>query len=481
MPKKLSGWLRLLAPVLVTLSQNACADRIKVVEDADIVKITVAEKPVLSCVRKANPFKPYVKELFTPSGLQVLLDSPPDHVHHHGLMYAINAANVEFWGEEGPVGSQVVVKEEPVAQSMRNGREEATIAQVLDWRNAEGKSLLMERRRITVRDMGETGPTLVTWESSFTPPEGAALAKIWGRHYFGMGMRFAPEMYESGRFFNASGQEGEEIRGTERVARADWCAFASKPGGKPVTVAVFDHPGNPRKPAAWFTMTQPFCYVSATLNLYKQRMILKSGETLNVAYGIALWDTEATQQQIADTRRAWIESAPAIKNLEVWESTHVNIAGPEFGTKVDASSIFGPDYAAAKAVDGRWAVRETDKWNSANGIIPHYLRFDLGVARTIDRVRIWHEGIMDDGDPSTTSDYRLQRSDKPWGPWIDVCDPVVGNAEPVAEHVFAPVKARYLRMLISTGEQKEATAFGRIYEIQIYSPKAAVETESAVK
>ena len=45
------------------------------------------------------PFKPYVKELFTSSGINVLLDAPPDHLHHHGLMFACAVNNVDFWGE----------------------------------------------------------------------------------------------------------------------------------------------------------------------------------------------------------------------------------------------------------------------------------------------------------------------------------------------------------------------------------------------
>jgi hypothetical protein len=36
-----------------------------------------------------NQFKPYVRELYTLRGENVLRDAPPDHLHHHGLMYAV--------------------------------------------------------------------------------------------------------------------------------------------------------------------------------------------------------------------------------------------------------------------------------------------------------------------------------------------------------------------------------------------------------
>ena len=51
-------------------------------------------------------FKPYVKELFTPGGVQILRDSPFDHKHHHALMFAITADGVNFWEETPGCGLQ---------------------------------------------------------------------------------------------------------------------------------------------------------------------------------------------------------------------------------------------------------------------------------------------------------------------------------------------------------------------------------------
>ena len=54
--------------------------------------------------------KPYVRELAPLGGENVLRDSPFDHKHHHGLMFAIKVNGVNFWeetpgcGYEKPVG-----------------------------------------------------------------------------------------------------------------------------------------------------------------------------------------------------------------------------------------------------------------------------------------------------------------------------------------------------------------------------------------
>jgi hypothetical protein len=44
---------------------------------------------VLLYAHAKTQFKSYVRELITTRGINVLRDAPPDHLHHHGLMYAI--------------------------------------------------------------------------------------------------------------------------------------------------------------------------------------------------------------------------------------------------------------------------------------------------------------------------------------------------------------------------------------------------------
>ena len=84
-------------------------------------------------------------------------------------------------------------------------------------------------------------------------------------------------MDSGGRFFNADDKQGEIVRGDERLTPVKWCAYSAKADGKPVTVAVFDHPHNFRYPASMFTMSTPFAYLSATCNEWKQPITIKAG------------------------------------------------------------------------------------------------------------------------------------------------------------------------------------------------------------
>jgi hypothetical protein len=86
---------------------------------------------------------------------------------------------------------------------------------------------------------------------------------------------------------------------------AKWCAYTAKADGKRVTVALFDGPTNPRHPNKIFTMSPPFAYLSATLNLWKEPLVLKAGETLKLNYAVALWDGDIAAAQIESLYRSW--------------------------------------------------------------------------------------------------------------------------------------------------------------------------------
>ena len=251
-----------------------------------------------------SPFKPYLKRLFTPGGVQILRDSPPDHKHHHALMFAVGVNGVNFWEELAAAGKQ----------SPRDGHRERSrvllggawsgYSQDIDWIDANGKKILVEKRTVgIVAPHGSKPATVVTWTSELSPADGLASVTLGGNHYYGLGMRFVASMdghppAGRGRFFNSSGRPGEVVRGSERLVPAKWCAYTAKAEGKPVTVALFDHPSNQRHPNEFFTMGQPFAYLSATLNLWKKPLILKAGESLKLKYAVALWDGEATPERI---------------------------------------------------------------------------------------------------------------------------------------------------------------------------------------
>ena len=95
---------------------------------------------------------------------------------------------------------------------------------------------------------------------------------------------------------------------TERVGPARWSAYTAAVDGKPITIAMFDHPANPRHPGPFFTMQDHFAYIAATLNLWKQPLTLPAGKTLHLRYLVVVWDDKKDAAEVERLYRLW---APA--------------------------------------------------------------------------------------------------------------------------------------------------------------------------
>ncbi|UCC97770.1 MAG: PmoA family protein [Phycisphaerales bacterium] len=256
------------------------------------------------------PFKPCVQELSTPSGTNVLRDSPADHKHHHALMFAVAVNGVNFWEEQKAPGRQVHRRFAEVEADKRKGIPCGGFVERLNWVNPRsGGLLLTESRKIEVSHSEDFNATLLSWQSSLSVPRGKEFVTLTGSHYFGLGMRFVESMDAEGRFRNAAGRMGEVVRGDERLARASWCAYTAAANGKPVTVAVFGHPDNLRDPTQWFTMTKPFAYLSATLNLHREPLEIARDKPLVFRYTVALWDGEAEDEQIGRLYQKWVRDS----------------------------------------------------------------------------------------------------------------------------------------------------------------------------
>jgi hypothetical protein len=281
---------------------------LRIEKDAATVSIFDGNRPILRYRYADVPMKPYADQLVSPAGVQVLRDSPNDHKHHHATMYALAVDNVNFWEEsESDSGRERHDSLENVRATVDNGVGKAGFVEQLTWLGpAPDKPLLVERRAVDVVQANDLGATLVEWRCRLATPPGKDTAVITGHHYYGLGLRFLTSMDVGGRFLYSDDAPSEVIRGTEQLTPCRWCAFTAKADGKPVTVALFDHPANLRHPAKMFTMTEPFAYLSATLNAHKEPITLKVGTPLELCYGVALWDGQPDKASIEKLYRRWL-------------------------------------------------------------------------------------------------------------------------------------------------------------------------------
>jgi hypothetical protein len=254
------------------------------------------------------PFKPYVKELYTPSGVNILRDAPADHLHHHGLMFAVTVNGVNFWEHTPQPAKQKNFWEEHSAPGKQehisfpaSTADGMTFSEAVKWSGPDAGSIVLdEKRTISAHEVENASVTLITWQSALHGLDGKPAPTYTGTKYHGLGMRFVESMDKAGSFFNSDGGTG--VDGTNDK-QSNWCAYAANADGKPVTVAMFDHPTNERHPATWFTMDTPFAYLSATLDL-NRRPLQKLD--LVLTYGVAVWDGHVTKEQVEETYQRWL-------------------------------------------------------------------------------------------------------------------------------------------------------------------------------
>ena len=277
--------------------------------DADAVRVGPVGRPWLEYCRGTTGLKPHLRSLITPGGIELLRDGAPGHEHHHGLMLAYGVDDVDYWGE---MYAEVPGREVGRAESTSWIADEADgsrarIRERVRWVDPRGgRPQLEERRELEVHPGSSTSPLRLTWRSHLALAPDRERATLWGRPYFGLGLRLAEPLERVGRFSNSEGAEGVVVRGDERLISARWCAYTAEVEGRTVTLALFDHPRNPRHPARFFTMAEPFAYLSATLDLAERPLELARGETLDLAWGLVAWEHAVAPEDIEQTYRAWI-------------------------------------------------------------------------------------------------------------------------------------------------------------------------------
>ncbi len=269
---------------------------------ADDVTLSAGGREALAYRPAPSPNKVYVSRLHAPSGAQVLLDAPADHVHHHGLMLGLDVEGVSFWldgqerGTQRPRGAPKV--------------EGGTLAQTLDWVTSDGRALLVEERSITAHAVPDDAHTLVTWRSRLTPAPGLAQVSLATKlHYSGLGLRLPKSMdgKASFAFLGEVAGGGTAVRNSERVTQADGVACCGPlADGRRVTVAMFARPGDGA--THWFTMSDALTYLSATKNQYRSLLTIQDGEALTFEYGVAVWDGAADAPAVARARGVWVQA-----------------------------------------------------------------------------------------------------------------------------------------------------------------------------
>jgi len=310
---------------MLTLVLTACCaapmqaqeDGLRIALEDGRAVVTRDGEAVLEYQFGADLPKPFVQPLLTPSGRPVTMASPPDHVHHRGLMFALGnvafageeAQYVVFWGEAGAPERLGRIVHVPGSEGIEaGGTDRVTLRARNEWRRQSDQALMLtENRRITVRETTDPSRNLLTWETELVAPtRDVVLGPTEGREvsYYGLGLRTPPDM-TGGAVFDANGKTGEaEVLGDD----APWCAYLG-PSEPKRGFAMFDHPANRRHPTGWFVMSAGFGYMTASVVCHEP-LPLPTGKPLRLRYGVCAFDGEPTAEEVEQWYREWVAAEP---------------------------------------------------------------------------------------------------------------------------------------------------------------------------
>lgn len=270
-------------------------------------------RPLLVYAFARDQFKPYVRELYTLRGENVLRDAPADHLHHHGLMYAIRVNDVNFWEEVNSPGFQKSIRL-VTDQSGRgpDGRPRASFTQLIHWVASTNQTetgsvspvLLIEERTLTLTVDEPNEEIALRWEAAFEVGPGMGSVRLHGANYNGLGLRL-PESFDKEARFGNSRNAPYPGNNTQNVIPAQWTSVAGKSDGQDLMLVLFSHAGNARGDGWFFTMTEPFAYLSATQGLEGTPIQCAAGQPYRLRYLLTVYSAAKSREFIQQRSEVW--------------------------------------------------------------------------------------------------------------------------------------------------------------------------------
>ena len=151
-----------------------------------------------------NEFKPYLHPVNTPAGHTLTLSMPHDHRHHRGVMYALSAADVNFWEErEVRPGEKVGIQKHLGFASFVEAGDQVGFEQSVLWTSRDGVlPTFSEARSLTCESNPDGSGNTWNWKARLEALRDVRLIQSHWSHraadgrtinYHGLGIRFRRE------------------------------------------------------------------------------------------------------------------------------------------------------------------------------------------------------------------------------------------------------------------------------------------------
>ncbi len=250
--------LRHAVPLLLLVATACNTPRLAAHRDGEVVHVTIAGEPFASVHTAAEP-RPFVSPVLAAGGVPMTRGFPiaprpgegTDHPHHVSLWFAHGAVDgADFW--HGTARRERLVRDgEPLVVTAAHRVE---VRCQYRWLVDDDTELCHEERVLTFADDPASGARTIDVEVTVRP--------VGGRRVFGDTKEgtFAVRVHDAlrgegagatGRLLDSEGREAGAVWGK----RARWIDASGVIEGKPVGLALFDHPDNHAHPTWWHART----------------------------------------------------------------------------------------------------------------------------------------------------------------------------------------------------------------------------------
>jgi len=261
-------------------------------------------------VHDSYAYKPHFVTLIGPSGHNIIEDSPPDHIHHHGIWWAHGDVNgIDFYLElpqHNP--GRIVHMDWETSQLEEN---HFRFNETLNWIAPDGEVIINERRDMKAHFAG-IDYYFLDFDSTFTANIDIRFGTTKESGLPLMRIAEALNGIFGGIITASTGKTGEQ----ETFGQpAEWIDYSGKrmPVGKEPMVegiACFDHPENFAHPNRWFTRAYgPFSPFEG--HHFVGETQLAAGDSFRLRFRLYIHAGDYTQAQVAQRYEEWKNTSSA--------------------------------------------------------------------------------------------------------------------------------------------------------------------------
>ncbi len=271
-------------------------------------------KPFTTFHYGSNANKPYLSPLRSASGkivsrrfpMEMIAGESRDHLHHRGLWFSYDDVNgVKFWENDpsytkGRIG-RIVVRE----AHWKDGAKQGTLSATMEWRDPEGKVLLVETRDMVFAN----DPKLRTINFHITLTA-AQDVTIGDTKEGAFAIRLADNFTErkGGKMVDADGRTGmAKVWGK----RSNWVDYTADVDGEQLGVSILSHPSNPNSPPYWHARDyglfslNPFGQNAFDPSAEERKTKLAKGQKLTYRWLVVIHPGDAATGGVADLYKAF--------------------------------------------------------------------------------------------------------------------------------------------------------------------------------